>query len=76
MWEEFQCIGDSVFVGTRDVALVVPVVLHSRSYVESGGTAFVPCPAVALTVMDDDFASCWSKWGGIEIKVPMDDGVC
>ena len=57
--EKFNSIGDPGSTSRRDKNSKVPVVLQSRSNVESIITSVGPASALTAAAVDYHFASCW-----------------
>ena len=70
--KEHNGVGDPGSTSAWNVAFVIPVMLESRSNVETMGTMGIPRFAVFGTVMDDDFASGRGHRCFIVVKHTMD----
>ena len=72
MWVEHHGVGDSSAACTRDVALVVPVMVEGWPNVEPMGAVWGPRSAFICSIMYDNLTSQWRQRGLVEIKGTMD----
>ena len=57
MGKEHNGVGDPGSLSAWNVAFVIPVMLHSRTNVETMGTMGIPSFTIFGSIMDDDFTS-------------------
>ena len=72
VWKEHNGVGDPSSSCAWDVAFVIPVMLHSRTNVETMGTMGIPSFTIFASIMDDDFTSGWGHRCLIVIEHAMD----
>ena len=68
VWEEFDSVGKSMFLGEWHVAGVVAIVEESRANIESACATILPAASLHWLVMDNNATSGWCKRGTVEIK--------